>query len=99
MAFLTNVVLFNFICSEVDVLILFLSFEIRETTNKILSFIALITLKSLLLSSGSHIVSYFSSRAEIPFRLHEIFRFSSPFGRAENPSPVCRDRARIFSLG
>ena len=44
MAFLTNVVLFNFICSEIDVLILFLSFEIRETTNKILSFIALIPL-------------------------------------------------------
>ena len=63
----------NLICSEVDVFILYLSFEIRETTNKILSFIALISLKSLLLPSGSHIVSCFSARAEIPFRLHEIF--------------------------
>ena len=50
-----------------------MSFEIRETMNKILSFIALIPLKSLLLPSGSHIVSCFSARAEIPFRLHEIF--------------------------
>ena len=71
--FLDSVVLFNLICSEVDVLILFLSFEIRETTNMILSFIALIPLKSLLSPSGSHIVSCFSARAEIPFRLHEIF--------------------------
>ena len=52
---------------------LYLSFEIRETMNKILSFIALIRLKSLLLPSGSHIVSCFSARAEIPFRLHEVF--------------------------
>ena len=44
-----SVVLFNLVCSEVDVLILYLSFEIRETMNKILSFIALIPLKSLLL--------------------------------------------------
>ena len=71
--FLDRFVLFNLICSEVDVLILFLSIEIRETTNKILSFIALIPLKSLLLPSDSHIVSCFSARAEIPFRLHEIF--------------------------
>ena len=35
--FLDSVVLFNLICSEVDVVILYLSFEIRETTNKILS--------------------------------------------------------------
>ena len=39
--------------------------------NRILYFIALIPLKSLLLSSSSHIVS--SARAEIPFRLHETF--------------------------
>ena len=71
--FLDSFVLFNLICSEVDVLILFLSIEIRETTNKILSFIALIPLKSLLLPSGSHIVSCFSARAEIQFRLHEMF--------------------------
>ena len=58
--------------SAVDVLILYVSFEIRETMNKILSFIALIPLKSLL-PSGSHIVSCFSARAEIPFRLHEFF--------------------------
>ena len=71
--FLDSVVLFNLICSEVDVVILYLSFEIQETTNKILSFIALIPLKSLLLPSGSYDVSCFSARAEIPFRLHEIF--------------------------
>ena len=41
--------------------------------TKILSFIALIPLKSLLLPSASHIVSCFSTRAEIPFRLlHEL---------------------------
>ena len=68
-----SLVLFNLICIEVDVLTLYLSFEIRETMNKILYFIALIPLKSLLLPSGSHIVSCFSARAEIPFRLHEIF--------------------------
>ena len=55
--FLDSVVLFNLTCSEVSVLILYLSFEIRETTNKILSVIALIPPKSLLLPSGSHIVS------------------------------------------
>ena len=71
--FLNSVVLFNLICSEVDVLILYLSFEIRETTNKILSFITLIPLKSLPLPSGSHIVSCFSAQAEIPFQLHESF--------------------------
>ena len=53
--------------------ILYLSFEIRETMNNILCFITLIPLKWLLLPSGSHIVSCFSTRAEIPFRLHEIF--------------------------
>ena len=41
--------------------------------NRILYFIALIPLKSLLLSSGSHIVSCFSARAEISLRLHETF--------------------------
>ena len=41
--------------------------------NTILYYIALIPLKSLLLPSGSQIVSCFSARAEIPFRLHEIF--------------------------
>ena len=87
MAFLTASY-FKLICIEVDVLILYVSFEIRETMNKILCFIALNPLKSLLLRSGSHIVSRFSARAEIPFLLHEIFfRFSGPFGRAENPSP------------
>ena len=71
--FLDSVVLFNLICSEIDVLIIYLSFEIREKTNEILSFIALIPLKSLLPPSGSHIVSCFPARAEIPFRLYEIF--------------------------
>ena len=81
LAFLTASCCLTLICSEVDVLILYLSFEIRETTNKILSaFIALISLKSFLLPSASHIVSCFSARAEIPFRLQEIFfRFSGPF--------------------
>ena len=68
-----SVVLFNLICTEVDVLTLYPSFEIRETMNTILYFIALILLKSLLLPRGSHIVSCFSARAEIAFRLHEIF--------------------------
>ena len=40
--------------------------------NTILYFIALIPLKSLLLPSGS-ILFPASARAEIPFRLHEIF--------------------------
>ena len=66
-------ILFNLICIEVDILALYLSFEIRETMNTILCFIALVALKSLLLPSGSHIVSCFSARAEIPFQLHEIF--------------------------
>ena len=95
---LDSIVLFNLICSDVDVLILYLCFEIRETTNKILSFIALIQLRSLLLPSSSHVVSCFSARAEIPFSLREIFfRFSGKFGWAENPSPVCKNRATIFS--
>ena len=84
-----SVVLFNLICSEVDVLILYLSFEIRETMNKILSFIALIRLKSLLLPSGSHIVSCFSARAEIPFPLHEVFTFSGPFTQFEQTGLNC----------
>ena len=46
--FLDSVVLFNLICIEVDVLTLYLSFEIRETMNTILYFIALIPLKSLI---------------------------------------------------
>ena len=71
--FLDSLVLFNLICIEVDVLTLYLSYKIRETMNTILYLIALIPLKSLLLPSGSHIVSCFSARAEIPFRLHEIF--------------------------
>ena len=71
--FPNSLVLFNLICIEVDVLTLYPSLEIRETTNTILYFIALIPLKSLLLPSGSHIVSCFSARAKIPFRLHESF--------------------------
>ena len=74
--FPNSLVLSNLICIEVDVLTLYLSFEIRETMNTILYFIVLIPLKSLLLQplpSGSHIVSCFSARAEIPFRLHEVF--------------------------
>ena len=47
--FSDSLVLFNLICIEVDVLILHLSFQVRWTTNKILYFIALIPLKSLLL--------------------------------------------------
>ena len=89
--FPNSLVLFNLICIEVDVLTLYLSFEIRETMNTILYFIALIPLKSLLLPSGSHIVSCFSARAEIPFRLHESF-----FGFS---GPVAENRARIFSPG
>ena len=70
-----SLVLFNLVCIEVDVLIPYLSFEIRETMNKILGFIALNPLtESPLLPSGSHIISCFSARAKlIPFRLHEMF--------------------------
>ena len=68
-----SLVLFNLICIEVDVLTLYMSFQIRETMNTILYLIALIPLKSLLLPSGSHIVSCFLAWAEIPFRLHETF--------------------------
>ena len=75
-----------------------MSFEIRETTNKILSFFALIPLKSLLLPSGSHIVSCFSARAEIPFQLQEIF--SDFLARLAGLKILARfDRARIFSPG
>ena len=56
-----SLVLFNLICIEVDVLTLYLSFEIREIMKKILYFIALIPLKSHLLPSASHIVSCFSA--------------------------------------
>ena len=62
---------------SVDVLALYLSFEIRETMNTILYFIALIQLKSLLLPSGSHIVSCFSVRTEIPG--FDYMRFFSDF--------------------
>ena len=71
--FPNSLVLFNLNCIEVNVLTPYLSFEVRETMNIILYFIALIPLKSPLLPSGTHIVSCFSARAEIPFRLHEIF--------------------------
>ena len=56
-----SLVLFNLICIEVDVLTLYLSFEIREIMKKILYFIALIPLKSHLLPSASHTVSCFSA--------------------------------------
>ena len=71
--FLDSVVLFNLICREVDVLILYLSFEIRETTNKILSFITLIALKSLLLPSGSQIVSAFQPGLKFRFNYMRFF--------------------------
>ena len=56
-----SLVLFNLICIEVDVLTLYLSFEIKEIMKKILFFIALIPLKSHLLPSASQIVSCFSA--------------------------------------
>ena len=65
--FPNGLVLINIICIEVDVLTLYLSFEIRETMNKIPYFIALIPLKSLLLPSGSHIVSCFSAGLKFRF--------------------------------
>ena len=55
--FSDSLVLFNLVCIEVDVLILHLSFEICETTNKILYFISFAPLKSLLLR-GSHLVPW-----------------------------------------
>ena len=53
-------------------------------------FIALIPLKSLLLPSGSHIVSCFSARAEIPFQLHVIFSDFLARLSGLNPSPCNR---------
>ena len=98
--FPNSLILFNLTCTEVNVLTLYLSFEIRETMNTILYFIALIPLKSLLLHSGSHIVSCFSARAEIPFRLNEIFSvFLANLAWAKNPSLVWANQARIFSPG
>ena len=88
--FPNSLVLFKLICIEVDVLTLYLSFEIRETMNTILYFIALIPLKTLLLLSGSHIVSCFSARAEIPFQLHEIFSDFLARLPGLNPSPCNR---------
>ena len=64
--FPAGLVLFNLVSMF---LIFHLSFEIRET----LYFIAFIPLRSLLLRSGNHLISCFSTRAEIPFRLHGIF--------------------------
>ena len=58
--------------------------------NTILYFIALIQLKTLLLLSGSHIVSCFSARAEIPFQLHEIFSDFLARLPGLNPSPCNR---------
>ena len=83
----------NFICIEVDVLILYLSFEIRETMNTIIYFITLIPLKLLVLPSGSHIVSCFSARAEIPFRLQQTglgFSARADLRPGLNPSPCNR---------
>ena len=85
-----SVVLFNLICTEFDVLKLYLSFETREAMNKILSIIGLIPLKSLLLPSGNHIVSCFSARAQILFRLHEIFSDFLALLAGLNPSPCNR---------
>ena len=60
--------------------------EIRE----ILYFIAFIPLRSLLLRSGSHHISCFSARAEIPFRLHGIFSDFSVRLPGLNPSSCNR---------
>ena len=79
-------VLFTLICIEVNVLTLYLSFEIRETMNTILYFITLIPLKSLLLPSGSHIVSCFSAW----LKLHEIFSAWAELHPGLNPSPCNR---------
>ena len=61
--------------------------------------ISFIPLKSLLLSSGSHLVSWktkslrmskltFQPGLKFRFDYMRVFSFSGPFGRAENPSPV-----------
>ena len=71
--FLDGVVLFNLICSEVDVLILCLSFEIRETTNKILSFIVLIPLKSLLLPAAAILFPAFQPGLKFHFDYMRFF--------------------------
>ena len=61
--------------------------------------ISFIPLKSLLLSSGSHLVSWktkslrmskltFQPGLKFRFDYMRFFHFSGPFGRAENLSPV-----------
>ena len=73
--FPNSLLLFNFICIELDVLTLYLGFEIRETMNTILYFTAIIPLKSLLLPSGSHIDRFHvtSSLPKQPFQLHWVW--------------------------
>ena len=71
------------------------------------------TYKMLLLPSGSHIVSCFSAWAEIPFRLNEMFsdflaclaglkilatgRTAKIYNLGD--VKICKNKARIFSLG
>ena len=89
--FPNSLVLFNLIYIEVDVLTLYLSFEIRETMNTIFYVIALIPLKLLLLPSSSD-CSCFSAQAEILFWLHD---FLAHLSQAENPSLVWASQAEI----
>ena len=96
--FPNSLVLFNLICIEVGVLTLYLIFEIRETMKPIFYFIALIPLKSLLLPSSSHIPLFSPGWNSVSITW-DFFWFSGPFARAENPSPVWANRARIFSPG
>ena len=65
--FPNNLVLFNLIYIEVNVLTLYLSFEIRETMNTIFYVIALIPLKLLLLPSSSDFVPAFQPRLKFCF--------------------------------
>ena len=73
-----SLVLFNLICIEVDVFTLYLSFEIRETMNTILYFIALIPLKALL-PSDSHIVSCFSAGLKFHFDYMRVSQRGAQF--------------------
>lgn len=78
--FSDSLLLFKFVCIEVDVLIIHLSFEMCVATNKILYLISFIPMKSLLLCSGGHM--HLVSRktksldmSHLTFQLGPNFRF------------------------
>ena len=67
-------VLFNLICSEVDILILYLSSEIRETMNKVLSFIALVPLNRFCFLAAAILFPAFQPGLKFCFDYMTIFQ-------------------------